>query len=403
MFALGHALQRRNHRTIHFGIPAVTPNILAQALEFEPLGSASSDLLAESIREMGTAQGLHSLRLAVEGARRITELLCEELPAAFARAHIDCVLVDQNEPAGGTVAEHLGLPFVTVCPSLPLNREPGIPPPFMPWAYSATPWGRLRNRIGYGLSDLLISPINRVLNRYRTAWGLRPVSRPDDTFSSLAQLSQMIPELDFPRRELPPSFHYLGPFLDPSPVPVAFPFEQLNGKPLIYASLGTLQARDSKYFQLIAEACAGLDAQLVLSAGGDAGTLPQHLAGSPIVVRYAPQLEILARASLTITHAGLNTVMQSLLFGVPMVALPITHDQPAIAARVARSGTGEMIPMRKATPRSLRAFVQRILQDDSYRTRARALQQSVQSAGGVERAAIIIEDALNASSRTRYS
>ncbi len=391
IFAVGRALQLRGHRIIHFGIPAIEASVRAQRFDFEPVGSASSELLAESIRELAAAQGLRALRLAVEGARRITELLCEELPSAFTRAHVNCTLVDQNEPAGASVAEHLGIPFVSVCPSLPLNREPGIPPPFMPWSYGSDPWRRLRNRLGYGISDLLISPINRVLNRYRRDWGLKPISRPNETFSPLAQLSQMIPELDFPRRELPPPFHYLGPFLNPSQAPVAFPFEQLNGKRLIYASLGTLQARDSNYFQVIAESCAGLDAQLALSAGGDAGNLPQHLAGSPIVVRFAPQIEILSRASLTITHAGLNTVMQSLLCGVPMIALPITHDQPAIAARVARSGAGEMISMRKATPRSLRALVQRVLEGESYRTRARAMSKSIAQAGGVERAADIIE------------
>jgi len=49
----------------------------------------------------------------------------------------------------------------------------------------------------------------------------------------------------------------------------------------------------------------------------------QRLPGSPLVV-YAPQLELLAKARLTITHAGLNTVLDSLSNGVPLVAIPIT-------------------------------------------------------------------------------
>jgi zeaxanthin glucosyltransferase len=394
MFALGRELQRRAHSIIFFHIPAVGSNIRSQGFQFEEVGSVSSEALAESVRQMSAKEGLASLRHAVSGARQMTQLLCEELPAAFEKRPVDLVLADQNEPAAGTVAEHLRLPFIHVCPSLPLNREPDIPPPFVPWPYRSSGAARLRNRIGYALSDVLISPINRTINRYRRRWGMKPIAQPDDTFSWLAQLCQMVPEFDFPRRELPPCFHYCGPFRDSTASTVPFPFERLNGKPLIYASLGTLQARNSKYFYMIAEACAGLDAQLVISTGGETGEMPQALAGEPVVVRYAPQLDLLARASLTITHAGLNTVMQSLTCGVPMLALPITHDQPAIAARVARSGAGEAIAIQRATSARLRAAVERVLGTASCRERAQALSASIRQTGGVERAADIVEEVL---------
>ncbi|HEX3681449.1 MAG TPA: glycosyltransferase [Bryobacteraceae bacterium] len=394
MLSLGRALQRRGHAVTFFHIPAIEGSIRSQGIEFAPIGTVQSDTLAEMIRQMAMMDGLGSLRFAVRCSCQIAELLCEQLPAALEKAQIDLMLADQNEPAAATVAEHLGLPFINVCPSLPVNREPGIPPPFVDWPYLASKWGHARNRIGYALSDLLISPINRTINRYRRGWGMPPISRPDDTFSRLAQLCQLVRELDFPRREAPESFHYLGPFYDASSPAVAFPFEQLNGKPLIYATLGTLQARNSRHFSTIAEACTGLDAQLVIATGGQSGDLPRNLPGGPVLVRYAPQLEILARASLTITHAGLNTVMQSLLFGVPMIALPITHDQPAIAARVAASGAGEVIPMKKLRAAALRESVQRVSRAANYRTRARELSESIRRAGGVERAATIVEDVL---------
>jgi MGT family glycosyltransferase len=347
------------------------------------------------MRKMSELSGLRSLRFAVACSRECSELLCEHLPAALADAGIDLAIVDQNEPAGGTVAEHLGIPFVSICPSLPLNREPDIPPPFVSWGYRTTPWTRLRNRIGCRLADRLIAPINKTVNRYRSAWGLAPLRTPDDSFSNAAQLCQMTADFDFPRLRLPASFHYVGPFCDNAGPAIRFPFEQLNGKPLIYASLGTLQDRNSRYFRTIAEACTDLDAQLVISTGGSSAYSAANLPGSPVVVHYAPQAEILARASLTITHAGLNTVMQSLAFGVPMVALPITHDQPAIAARVKRSGAGVAIPAARATARSLRAAVQRVTTEPAYRTQAGKLRKSIEAAGGVERAATIVEDVLS--------
>jgi zeaxanthin glucosyltransferase len=98
-------------------------------------------------------------------------------------------------------------------------------------------------------------------------------------------------------------------------------------RPLIYASMGTLQNGVERVFQVIAEACAGLDAQLVLSLGTGFENLAP-LAGNPIVVGYAPQLELLRRSALTITHGGLNTVLESLSVGVPLVVIPVTNDQP---------------------------------------------------------------------------
>src|SRR6202042_1731300 len=101
-------------------------------------------------------------------------------------------------------------------------------------------------------------------------------------------------------------------------------------------------------FRKIAEACAGLNVQLVISLGG--GLEPDRLrslSGDPLVVRFAPQLELVKRASLVITHAGLNTVLESLAEGVPLVALPQGNDQPGVAARIAARGAGLVIPRRK--------------------------------------------------------
>jgi hypothetical protein len=98
-------------------------------------------------------------------------------------------------------------------------------------------------------------------------------------------------------------------------------------------------------FRLVAEACAGLPIQPVISLGGglseeSLGALP----GSPLVVRYAPQLELLKLAALTIFHGGLNTALESLAHGVPMVALPVTIDQPGVGARIKRTHTGNVNP-----------------------------------------------------------
>jgi MGT family glycosyltransferase len=273
-----------------------------------------------------------------------------------------------------------------------MNQENGVPPCLTTWSYNPTWWARLRNQAGYALFDRIKQPIRKVVSEYRQKWNLPPVIYSEDQYSKLAQLSQQPAEFEFPRQHLPSCFHFTGPYHNPaSREPVAFPFEKLTGQPLIYASMGTIQNRLLEIFQNIAESCNGLDAQLVISLGGSTSpeSLPE-LPGKPLVVGYAPQLEILQKASLTITHAGLNTTLESLSNGVPMVAIPITNDQPGVAARIAWTGTGEFVPLSSLSAPKLRTAVQRVLTQDSYKKNASQLQEAIRRAGGVSRAADII-------------
>lgn len=113
--------------------------------------------------------------------------------------------------------------------------------------------------------------------------------------------------------------------------------------------------------------------------------------GSPLVVQYAPQLELLKKATLCITHAGLNTSMECLMNAVPMVAIPITNDQPGVGARIAWTGTGEVIPVRKVSVKKLKKTIKRVLSDNSYRKNALKLKEATIRAGGLTKAADIIE------------
>ena len=177
---------------------------------------------------------------------------------------------------------------------------------------------------------------------------------------------------------------------------IDFPFEKLTGQPLIYASMGMIQNRRIAAFETIPEACEKLDAQLVISLGGGISleSMPK-LSGSPLVVGNAPQLELLQRASLTITPAGLNTVLESINHGVPMVAIPITNDQPGVAARIVWTGCGEMVKLSALNAPKLRMAIQRVLTQDSYRHNAIRLQTANQQAGGVTKAADIIEQVMS--------
>lgn len=392
--AVGRALVKRGHRVTVFHVRDLEPKVRAHQLDFIPLGNADfpPGTLNATVAKLAGLKGSQSLKFAIQCASALAYSILNDGPQALRSAGVDVALVDQNEPAGGSVAEHLGIPFVSMCTSLPLNRESLIPPPFVAWQYSTSLFSRARNTIGYAVSDRFIAPIQKALNSYRAKWKLPLLKSPDNSFSKTSQLAQMTRASDFPREHLPPCFRYLGPWFDDHSNRIPFPYEKLDGRPLIYGSIGTLQEEQSDMFRVMAEACAPLQAQLVLSLGHPESRQGRELPGNPLVVNYAPQIEILQRAALTITHSGMNTTQQSLRFGLPMVAIPLAHDQPAIAARLARSGAAIVIPPRKLTVTRLRSAIEALLSTgNSFRNAAASLRTEADLAGGVPAAVGILE------------
>ena len=287
------------------------------------------------------------------------------------------------------------MPFITVCSALILNSEPSVPPTLLGWDYDSSWFGQLRNQIGTNFLKVAGIPVQLIVNEYRQKWNLESISskQPLDIWSKKAIISQQPPSFEFPRQELPDYFHFVGPLVNNSArSQIPFPWDKLSDKPLIYASLGTIQNKIFSVFIQIAYACLGLDVQLVISLGG--ASEPEELGyvpGSPIVVKAAPQLALLDRASLCITHAGMNTTLESLSNGVPMVAIPITNDQPAVAARIAYTKTGEVVDLNTCSVDSLKAAITTVLSQPEYRQNALKFKAEIERAGGVKTAADIIE------------
>jgi MGT family glycosyltransferase len=320
---------------------------------------------------------------------RQTELLCRQAPQALRDIRADAVIADQLEAAGGLVAEHLRLPFVTVACALPINREPLVPPPYLDWPYDASERGLKRNRGGYRVADLLMRRLGRTVDREAQYLGLPPRRHLEACFSPTLQLVQAVAGIDFPRRELPGDFHYCGPFRHP----VEQSWTRPPGtRPLVYCSFGTLQGSRVHLFERVAKACDRVGLDLVLTHCGR--LTPEQVArlpGNPLVRDFLPQEAVLKHADLVVTHAGFNTVMETLTEGLPMVALPLAFDQPAVAARVARAQVGEVVKPRRATSAQLEQAIAKVLETPSYRARSGVIAHEIAAAGGVARAADLIE------------
>ena len=226
--------------------------------------------------------------------------------------------------------------------------------------------------------------------------GLGPIADLGASFPELAHITQWPRCLDAARKELPDRFFYTGPFVDASArTSVEFPWDKLNGQPLVYASLGTTRKADHEIYYRIASACAGLDLQLVITLGGRRNLESfANLPGDPLVVENAPQLDLLKRADLVITHAGPNTTLETLLSGKPMLALPLALDQPTVAAHLERLGVAEVLsPLHRSTEEIREALI-KIRTESRYRKAAKAIQAQLQYLDGAAQAASIVEEAL---------
>jgi MGT family glycosyltransferase len=393
--ALARRLRSRGHEVVYFQVADLERPIRAAGLEFRQIGR--DDFPPGSLRardeELGRLTGGAALRCGLRGIERKAAMLFRDAPAAIRDEGVDSLLVDQIEMAGGTVAEYLGLPFVSVAAALPVNLDPSVPPVTLSWSHRVGAVARLRNWVGNRVVERIFSGVMGTINRQRWVWGLPRLRNFNALFSALAQVSQQPATLELPGRRLPPHFHHTGPWTDPAGrAPVDFPWERLDpDRPLVYASMGTLQNGILRTFRMIAEACAGLGVQLVISlGGGQHPSLLGDLPGDPVVVGYAPQLELIGRSALTITHGGLNTALESLAQGVPMVVLPVTYDQPGVGTRVEWVGVGRSIPVGRVTVGRLRDAVCAVLADPTYSARARVLQSEIEAVDGLNRAADLV-------------
>src|SRR5579862_6184946 len=313
--ALGHALQERGHEVIFFGIADVESRVREAGLEFSLIGAQDypQGTLRNLDEQLSKRHGLGVFRFTVQRVRNTAAMVLRDAPDAISRAQVDAMIIDQAD-FGGTVAEYLGLPFASVSILPPFIADTRVPPFFFGWQARYDLLGHLRNLSGMVLLSAIAKPIYRTINRQRSAWGLKPFRRPDEALSRIVQITQMPRALEFEDCPQPEVLHYTNHFrFDKKRPQIPFPWDQLDGRPLIYASMGTLQNGSKEAFQMIAAGCADLDVQLVITLGGGMSTQEfRNLPGRPIVVEFAPQLELIRRASVVITHAGLNTVLESI-------------------------------------------------------------------------------------------
>jgi zeaxanthin glucosyltransferase len=393
MTALARKLQARNHEVIFLyssdaaGLPV-----------FCEKNSAEPNVTRKAIAEVSKMQGEDALEFGVKTIIGLTESILNSLPAAVAETGVEALLIDAGHFYAELGAIQLGIPYIHVANAMYSDYSGYTPLWPYGWPYEDTEQARARNREGVARFARMFERNRAGVERYAERVGLK-VDWADlsSTTSRLASITQIPRAFDFESSHWPKQFYHTGPFHDGvGRTKVDFPWERLTGEPLIYASMGTVLNGNLDVFQTIVTALAKYDdLQLVLSVGDQVD--PQRIVSPPrnaIIVPRAPQLDLLKLASVCITHAGLNTVLESLAQGVPQVAIPVTFDQPSVAARIAYRQTGVVTSLDKLTPDHLSELLDEVLINPIYRANAKNLQRKIIEADGLAVAADVVEEAL---------
>jgi len=394
-------LQGQGHRVTFISDERAKPLVDRHGVAFRPLPegrrSGASFLPFLVLASLVGQAGYAYLRDAI---RKTAMAWLDNATPLVESLDVDALIVEQFLASGGTIAEHLGIPFGTLSSALDLREQAESPPVFTDWRYIHGTLGRVRNRAGYQLWRFFMAPTLRAINRWRRARGMSALSHPDQFLSSRAQIIQGCAGFDFPRRLLP-WVHYGGCLACGGvPTEAEFPWEKLDGRPIVYASLGTVASRRNRQvLERIAAACAEMPVQLVLSRGrwsdqqGRSGE-DLKLLGEPLVVDYVPQVQLLDRTSVMVNHGGINSVMEALSAGVPQVVCPRENDQMGTAARAVRAGVALAHGFGDKSERKLRQTIERVLTDESFRDRASMLKDELAATGGAKESAMFIERSL---------
>jgi UDP:flavonoid glycosyltransferase YjiC (YdhE family) len=204
--------------------------------------------------------------------------------------------------------------------------------------------------------------------------------------------------IDFPRPTAQHTRLYVGACVDTERVEGSFDWSRVDDdRPLVYCAVGShggyWNAENSlSLTEAVIEAFKTRpDLQLLLQiTDRDVRRrfepLPDHI----LAAGWFPQLEVLSRASLLISHGGFGTVREALYYGVPMIVYPRGVDQPGNGARVTWLRVGLMGDIRSVTPAGIGVMMDTIGKL-RYRDNAIKLSEFLKAENSCEAAVALIE------------
>ena len=305
----------------------------------------------------------------------------ERLEAPLRQLRPDVIVHDFMCAAGRILGHALALPTVAVFPTYPTNDhfpQKHIMPVELPPDHP--------ERLEF----------QKRVEEISARWGL-PAFSDDAMFvpSSLLNLVFMPREFHPAGESFDERYLFIGPSFGPRVRPAATLPPRDRSKSLYFVSLGTAFSNQPAFFRLCLEALSSLDGHVLLSIGDyfDAsvlGTIP----GNATVASFVSQLDVLDGCTVFVNHGGMNSVMESLFHGVPMVVVPQIPEQVTTAKIVSDAKLGIALDPRISSVEVLRDAVKTVANDVAINENVRKMQQILGATNGPRDAARAILGAL---------
>jgi MGT family glycosyltransferase len=264
---------------------------------------------------------------------------------------------------------------------------------------AASPLGRLRNRALHALIyRTLYRAIDRDYHAMRATLGMEPTTDGvfDVTVSPHLYIQPTVPSFEYPRRDLPPQVHFVGPLLPPAPAEMELPawWDAMlaDPRPVVLVTQGTIATDSRDLLQPALRGLADEPVQVIAVTGGpDPAELPERPANAR-VEPFVPFAALMPHVSALVTNGGYGGLHFALAHGVPVVVAGTSEEKPELVTRVNWSGVGIGMRTQQPRPEDVQAAVRRVLTEPGYKARTNAMQAEMAGYRGAAHAAALVED-----------
>jgi len=305
-----------------------------------------------------------STQILVETTLSLDDKVCADMEAL----QPDCIVADSMAIWGKAVALKLGIPFVSSTTTFAFNKESAK-------IMKQSPWDLLKMLF----SMPKISPqIKRLQAKGYPVKNVLDIIQNDENTHTVVYTS---PEFQPSADTFSDKYAFVGPSIRQATESI----EKKKDK-LVYISMGTVNNDMMDLYKKCVSAFLDTDYQVIMSVGNlvaleEFGELPENVT----VFAHLDQIAVLEQADVFVSHCGMNSVSESLYFGVPLIMLPQTAEQNGVAERVYQLGAG--IKLGKADASSILEAINKIFSDDAYKQKAEEISSGFKRCPGAKGAA----------------
>ncbi|MGE1047176.1 macrolide family glycosyltransferase [Bacillus sp. GMs2/1] len=362
-------LIQRGETVVSYCIEDYRKKVEATGAEFRVFENFLSQInIMERVNEGGSP--LTMLSHMIEASERIVTQIVEETK----EEKYDYLIYDNHFPVGRIIANILQLPSVSSCTTFAVNQYIN---------FHDEQEARQVDEM-----DPLYQSCLAGMERWNKQYGMKCNSM-YDIMNHPGDITIVYTSKEYqPRSEVfDESYKFVGPSIATRKEVGSFPTEDLKNEKVIFISMGTVFNEQPALYEKCFEAFKDVDATVVLVVGKKINISQfENIPKNFKLYNYVPQLEVLQHADVFVTHGGMNSSSEALYYGVPLVVIPVTGDQPFVAKRLTEVGSGIRLNRNELTSELLRETVKKVMDDVTFKENSRKVGESLRNAGGYQRA-----------------